>query len=329
MTNPDWNKSELILALDLYFGLNYGQMDGNHPRVIALSRLLSLMNESKGFTRSVNSVSLKLANFKRIDPAFKGQGMSRGGKLEEIVWNEYSADIKILKEVADDIRKEIFDLRKQKFMQWMGKSGKPDGDPYQRRTMEVYANQVQSTIFTEFSIDRNGISLYELTNPVELNEISKQLYADADSKRRRDLRSAFQCYARFVTETNDILTDNQVTTDEEGISRTEGGRKVYISYKAERDAGLRRKAIEFHGTSCKGCGFNFGDTYGEWGKGFIEVHHLIPLGKTKGNERLTNSVTDLVVLCANCHRMVHRKKGITLSVEELRKKIIGYDLTKI
>ena len=32
MKNPDWIKEELILALDLYFKLDYGQMHGKKSR---------------------------------------------------------------------------------------------------------------------------------------------------------------------------------------------------------------------------------------------------------------------------------------------------------
>ena len=41
----------------------------------------------------------------------------------------------------------------------------------------------------------------------------------------------------------------------------------------------------------------------------------------QGKEVEVNPETDLIVLCANCHRMVHRKKGMTLTIEELKEKI--------
>lgn len=65
---------------------------------------------------------------------------------------------------------------------------------------------------------------------------------------------------------------------------------------------------------CEACGFDFERQYGELGVGFIECHHRFPLGE--GEERET-TLDDLALLCANCHRMVHRSK-LTLSVEELQ-----------
>ncbi|MCP3142318.1 HNH endonuclease [Pyxidicoccus xibeiensis] len=102
------------------------------------------------------------------------------------------------------------------------------------------------------------------------------------------------------------------------ISRTEGGKRVRLSKSAERDLGLRAAAIKIHGTRCKACGLSFGETYSGWGEGFIEVHHAFPLS---AGERQTDPENDLVPLCSNCHRMVHWKHGITLTIEELQAKL--------
>lgn len=103
--------------------------------------------------------------------------------------------------------------------------------------------------------------------------------------------------------------------------RTEGGKKIFTSSTFERSPSARNDAIKIHGLKCKACGFDFEKFYGEWGKGFIEVHHLQPLSKNKREEVETNPESDLTVLCANCHRMVHRKKGMTLTIEELKEKL--------
>jgi hypothetical protein len=107
------------------------------------------------------------------------------------------------------------------------------------------------------------------------------------------------------------------------ISKTEGGKRVVISIKSERDNSLRKEAIKYHGLTCKVCTFNFKETYGNWGEKFIEVHHIKPLGELSTEYTFTDPKTDLTVVCANCHRMIHTKKGITLTVEELKKKLIA------
>ena len=102
-------------------------------------------------------------------------------------------------------------------------------------------------------------------------------------------------------------------------ARTEGGERVFLSVRRERDRFLRESALKIHGYDCMACGFNYEQCYGEIGKDFIEVHHVVPLASS--GETDTNPKTDLVVLCANCHRMVHRRKDICLSIQELKNYI--------
>ena len=52
------------------------------------------------------------------------------------------------------------------------------------------------------------------------------------------------------------------------------------------------------------CGFDFEQKYGELGKGYIEVHNIKPLA-TLEQEVFVNLETDLICVCANCHRMLH------------------------
>lgn len=46
--------------------------------------------------------------------------------------------------------------------------------------------------------------------------------------------------------------------------------------------------------------------YGSLGKGFIHVHHKIPLSEI-GDEYEVDYVNDLIPVCPNCHAMLHRK----------------------
>ncbi|MED4046764.1 HNH endonuclease, partial [Priestia aryabhattai] len=64
-------------------------------------------------------------------------------------------------------------------------------------------------------------------------------------------------------------------------------------------------------------GFNFEEVYGERGRDFIEIHHIKPLSSLKEAVAI-NPKTDLVPLCANCHRMIHRRKNEVLTVEQLK-----------
>lgn len=103
------------------------------------------------------------------------------------------------------------------------------------------------------------------------------------------------------------------------IIMKEGTTKYYLGKKFERNQKLRDNAVSIHGLYCHVCNFNFEDTYGDLGKNFIEIHHKSPLSNT--GEIFVNPKTDLVPLCSNCHRMIHRNKNNVLSVDELIKFI--------
>lgn len=119
---------------------------------------------------------------------------------------------------------------------------------------------------------------------------------------------------------NTINSDLEAEEVEEG-HRIEGNVKYYFGKRYERDSKNRSLAIKKHGVKCYACGFNFEEVYGERGKDFIEVHHIKPLSTLEEAVEI-NPETDLVPLCANCHRMVHRRKDEVLSIKEL-KEIIG------
>ena len=94
-------------------------------------------------------------------------------------------------------------------------------------------------------------------------------------------------------------------------------KKVYVN-KYERDKDARMKCIEAHGCKCSVCGMDFEKMYGELGKGFIHVHHIVPIS-TIGEEYKIDPVKDMLPVCPNCHAMLHRgKEGQVLSVDELK-----------
>lgn len=98
----------------------------------------------------------------------------------------------------------------------------------------------------------------------------------------------------------------------------EGAVKTISVNKYERNPIARKKCIEYHGCECSICDLSFEKMYGDLGKDFIHVHHIVPLN-TIGKEYEVNYKTDLIPVCPNCHAMLHRKiDGEYYSVEELK-----------
>ena len=106
----------------------------------------------------------------------------------------------------------------------------------------------------------------------------------------------------------------------EEMSVDETRRKLRAHYKIDRSRKIRSFKVEqfkakYGAVYCENCSFDFSKRYGHRGDGFIEVHHIVPLAAI-----LPNTVTylaDLLLLCSNCHRMVHRSRP-DLSPAELK-----------
>jgi 5-methylcytosine-specific restriction protein A len=107
--NPSWQRDELILALDLFFRHPPKTISQQHESVIELSGLLNALpihdqRGSEGTFRNPNGVYMKLGNFLRFDSSYEGAGLSRGGKLEGEIWNEFASNRDELSKLATAIR---------------------------------------------------------------------------------------------------------------------------------------------------------------------------------------------------------------------------------
>lgn len=167
----------------------------------------------------------------------------------------------------------------------------------------------------------------------ELPEISKAFEEDLDISNLSLPKIRFEKENSLTFKVNIIkLKEIELDTDSEKSeeayeidinsieNRPEG--KVIFTYskKYERDPQNRAKAIAYHGSKCILCGFDFEEVYGARGKGYIEIHHINPLSSV-GEEKEINPITDLIPVCANCHRMIHRRKNDVLSIDLMKKLI--------
>lgn len=120
----------------------------------------------------------------------------------------------------------------------------------------------------------------------------------------------------------ELQADMETFLPEELVASEElvEGTRIQIYVNAyERNKVARRQCIEFYGSRCVICGFDFGETYGEIGAGFIHVHHLKQLSEI-GEAYVVNPIDDLRPVCPNCHAIIHRKKS-QLTVEEVKNLI--------
>lgn len=96
----------------------------------------------------------------------------------------------------------------------------------------------------------------------------------------------------------------------------EGAVLKSVVQRRERNPRNRLLCIRIHGERCMVCELDPRRLYGEAGS-IIEVHHLEPVASLT-KPRPYDPLTDLVPLCPSCHRALHTRRPIPLSIEELK-----------
>lgn len=98
-----WSRAELLVALNLYHKLTFGQLHARHPAIVALAEKLG---------RGSNSVAMKLCNFASLDPALKLRGikgLEGASALDREVWTEFHANLADAAPASEEAFRKLFD----------------------------------------------------------------------------------------------------------------------------------------------------------------------------------------------------------------------------
>jgi 5-methylcytosine-specific restriction enzyme A len=117
-----------------------------------------------------------------------------------------------------------------------------------------------------------------------------------------------------------LLSTSPIADDGELIEADEGEVVTRRHLARERNHAIvekkKNEALAKHGSlACEVCGFDFTRRYGDRGHRFIECHHVAPLSDAAGRSK--TKLSDLALVCANCHRMIHVRRP-WLSLDDLR-----------
>lgn len=130
--------------------------------------------------------------------------------------------------------------------------------------------------------------------------------------KQRDICDRYSAIAQV--EIVEVYPDEVTENDE---SLLEGKtRKVNINIY-ERNPIARQQCIDYYGCKCVICNFDFEKIYGNIGRSFIHVHHLIEIS-TIGCRYSVDPIQDLRPVCPNCHAMIHMQKP-SYSIDEIKK----------
>jgi 5-methylcytosine-specific restriction endonuclease McrA len=180
---------------------------------------------------------------------------------------------------------------------------------------DVLEKQLAKKYFNKFIFEGYGSTNY-MTN----------FFSDSIGNRKKLSSISFKKLLRI---SKNIIRTIVSVLESEDVGMTfnypaiENRTTVVNHLKRERSSRLAQAAKKRDGYVCQICKFSLVDYYGDLARGFAEVHHKIPLASLR-NKTVTQ-LKDLITVCPNCHRMLHRMTGQAPDIRELKKIYLRYN----
>ncbi len=98
MASNHWKREELLLEMNLYCRIPFGQFHRKNPDVIELAAAIG---------RTPSSVAMKLSNLASLDPFHKERGvkgLSGASHADEMIWDEFHSDWETLSVESERLR---------------------------------------------------------------------------------------------------------------------------------------------------------------------------------------------------------------------------------
>ena len=177
-------------------------------------------------------------------------------------------------------------------------------------------------IFAREHVDSSFTCVYDYSDTNFLQKVLECLrnnpeWYDYSRRSGSTLTSSLEHYISFLNYRKNskslLKTINPDTYKEGRVSYVHA-----VGYERNKDA--RNACIDYYGCRCSVCGFDFEKVYGEIGRNFIEVHHVVPIHERKGEYDI-NPINDLRPVCSNCHSMIHRRNPV-YSIDEIKEMIV-------
>jgi hypothetical protein len=117
----------------------------------------------------------------------------------------------------------------------------------------------------------------------------------------------------------------QYGSDKQSMARAatdadiEGLRYEIVTMTTKRSRRLRDKAFQMANGICLVCEYDYSKLLDGKGVRVLQVHHKRMLSKSEAETKTT--LKDLVVVCANCHLLLHLDPKKVLSVAQLKKML--------
>ena len=123
----------------------------------------------------------------------------------------------------------------------------------------------------------------------------------------------------FFQTITEAVANHTTKQDYETYKSVENRQAVSRHIRRERKSHAATLCKQRDNFICRVCSFDFSKVYGLLGNDFAEAHHIVPLGSNK--KLRSTTIDDLITVCPNCHRMLHRMSGNTKDINSLRQII--------
>lgn len=194
------------------------------------------------------------------------------------------------------------------------------------RGMSIYLNGERAdnyrnngSVYTKLMNFRACDPNYDGKGLENAGESTKEVWNEFFDK-KDEVKIIAEILRKQIKEDHSASADESFSNEEDEFPE---GKIIYRLHKqrernSEKVRKLKADAMAQNNLKCCICGFDFRKVYGELGAGFIECHHTKPISEYIVGEK--TKIKDLVLVCANCHRMLHKSRPWK-TVDELRQII--------
>jgi putative restriction endonuclease len=158
-----WTRDELLVALNLYHKLTFGQFHGRQPVIMEVAEKLG---------RNANSLAMKLCNLASLDPALKLRGikgLEGASALDRTMWNEFHHHLNEEAPASEQALRDLFEVGEDSELEVLPKAGiqvhkkPPTGDTEitasvkQRRGQDYFRNSVLNNFGGRCGVTQLGL----------------------------------------------------------------------------------------------------------------------------------------------------------------------------
>ena len=188
-----------------------------------------------------------------------------------------------------------------------------DDQGYAYRLKPGVPNEVEVAIVSKSKLDR-----YELASGCTQSEIDSLFPAARQVAPQVEIEESEveELAPQAPTAPAPQIIDPNYPDELDPGSYPEGLAREVLINEYERSSAARQRCIDHYGLKCQVCKADFEAIYDPIGRGFIHVHHLVPIASI-GEQYSIDPINDLRPVCPNYHAMLHRSDRV-LSIEELR-----------